>query len=87
MYVHCTYIHTYIHTYICNSDYVCVLYSPVDWLKDIGLPQYQQPFMDARIDARMLDNLSMVSTCTYTHTCTICTCTCTHNLYMYKYKL
>ena len=30
-----------------------------EWLEKIGLPQYQRTFLDARIDGRMLDNLSM----------------------------
>lgn len=32
----------------------------IDWLVDVGLPQYQQPFLDAKIDGRMLNSLSMV---------------------------
>ena len=39
------------------------LLSPSDWLSDVGLPQYQQPFLDAKIDGRMLNSLSMVRTC------------------------
>jgi hypothetical protein len=31
-----------------------------DWLTDVGLPQYQQSFIDAKIDGRMLNRLSMV---------------------------
>ena len=30
-----------------------------EWLKDIGLPQYQRKFLDARIDCRMLDVITM----------------------------
>lgn len=29
-----------------------------DWLADIGLPQYQRKFLDARIDGRMLNNIT-----------------------------
>lgn len=29
------------------------------WLNDIGLPQYQRKFLDARIDCRMLNLISL----------------------------
>ena len=30
-----------------------------DWLTDIGLPQYQRKFLDARIDCRMLNSITV----------------------------
>ena len=30
-----------------------------EWLKDIGLPQYQRKFLDARIDCTMLNVVTM----------------------------
>lgn len=29
-----------------------------EWLPDIGLPQYAEPFLHSLVDARMLDTLS-----------------------------
>lgn len=38
------------------------LYSDlIDWLRGIGLPQYQRMFLDGRIDGRMLNFISMVA--------------------------
>lgn len=44
-----------------------------EWLKDIGLPQYQRKFLDARIDCSMLnvvtmDNLNLLDIDTHFHT-------------------
>ena len=33
----------------------------VGWLDDIGLPQYKDMFSDARVDARMLHYMTVVS--------------------------
>lgn len=47
---------------LCEFDHHWV----AEWLTDIGLPQYKRKFLDARIDGRMLniitmDNLSLLN--------------------------
>ena len=37
------------------------LFFLVDWLSDVGLAQYQQSFMEARVDARVLNAITMVT--------------------------
>ena len=40
------------------------------WLDDIGLPQYKDQFVEARVDGRMLHCLTVVCidvTCTHCH--------------------
>jgi hypothetical protein len=34
----------------------------VGWLDDVGLPQYKDTFVEARIDGRMLHCMTVVST-------------------------
>ncbi|KAK2715178.1 hypothetical protein QYM36_009980, partial [Artemia franciscana] len=37
----------------------------VRWLDDVGLPQYKDLFMESRVDARMLHNLTIEDLCSY----------------------
>ena len=33
-----------------------------EWLDDIGLPQYKEYFVEAKVDGRLLNNLTLVRT-------------------------
>lgn len=41
--------------------FVNVILCVLGWLDDIGLPQYKDQFYEARIDGRLLHNLTVVS--------------------------
>ena len=45
------------HIQISELDSLYLCFS--GWLDDIGLPQYKDSFMEARIDGRMLHNMTM----------------------------
>ena len=46
-------------TFDLSSD-IRTVTSIADWLRGIGLPQYQRMFLDGRIDGRMLNSISKV---------------------------